>query len=121
MAQGDAEGAAKAQEEARQQAEASEQATAEAQAAMVTAAVVSMPVAAQAPAKVSGISTSKTMDYEVEDLHALVVHVAAHPELISLLMADSVKLRAQVRATGMNTKLPGVRVFEKRSMSARAA
>ncbi len=121
LAQGDAEGAAKAQEEARQQAEASEQATAEAHAAMVTAAVVSMPVAAQAPAKVSGISTSKTMDYEVEDLHALVVHVAAHPELISLLMADSVKLRAQVRATGMNTKLPGVRVFEKRSMSARAA
>mgnify|MGYP006913922576 CR=1 FL=1 len=30
-------------------------------------------------------------------------------------------LRAQVRATGLNTKLPGVRVFIKQSMSARSA
>ena len=80
-----------------------------------------MPVAVQAPAKVSGISTSKTVDFEVVDLHALIKHVAAHPELITLLMADSVKLRAQVRATGMNTALPGVRVYQKATMSARAA
>jgi hypothetical protein len=30
-------------------------------------------------------------------------------------------LRNQVRATGLNTNLPGVRVFEKKSISARAA
>ena len=55
------------------------------------------------------------------DLAALIVYVAAHPDLISLVMTDSVKLRAYVRGLGMNTNLPGVRVFEKRSMSARAA
>jgi DNA polymerase III gamma/tau subunit len=120
-AAGDHEAAAKAQEEARQKAEAAEAATAEAQATAITSAVVSMPVAVQAPAKVSGISTSKTVDFEITNLHALIVHIAANPHLISLVMTDSVKLRAQVRATGMNTDLPGVRVFEKRTMSARAA
>lgn len=118
---GDAEAAAAAQQQAQEQAQAAELANAEAQATAMTAAVVSMPVAVAAPARVTGISTSKSMDYEVEDLHALVCHVAAHPELITLLMTDSVKLRAQVRATGMNTKLPGVRVFQKSTMSARAA
>lgn len=120
-ARGDAEAAAAAQEQARVQSEAAQQANTEAQAAEVTAAVVSMPVAVAAPAKVTGISTSKSVDFVVEDLHALVKHVAEHPELITLLMVDQVKLRAQVRATGMNTKLPGVRVFVKQSMSARAA
>lgn len=118
---GDSEAAAAAQDEARKQAEAAEAAVAEAQATAITHAVISMPVAVQAPAKVAGISTSKTVDFEVVDLHALVKHVADHPELITLLMADSVKLRAQVRATGMNTKLPGVRVYQKSTMSARAA
>lgn len=117
----DSEAAAAAKDEARKQAEAAEAAVAEAQATAITHAVISMPVAVQAPAKVAGISTSKTVDFEVVDLHALVKHVADHPELITLLMADSVKLRAQVRATGMNTKLPGVRVYQKSTMSARAA
>jgi DNA polymerase III gamma/tau subunit len=120
-ARGDAEAAAAAQEQARVQAEAAEQANTEAQAAEVTAAVVSMPVAVAPAARVSGISTSKSVDFVVENLHALVQHVAEHPELITLLMVDSVKLRSQVRATGMNTRLPGVRVFVKQSMSARAA
>ena len=121
IAKGDAQAAAAAQEQVRQQAEAAQAATTAAEATAVTAAVVSMPVAVHAPSKVTGISTSKTMDYEVTDLHALIVHIAAHPDLVTLVMADAVKLRAQVRATGMNTKLPGVRVFEKRGMSARAA
>jgi predicted phage tail protein len=120
-AKGDAQGLAQAQEEARRQAEAAQAATAEAQASAITAAVVSMPAAIQAPAKVSGISTSKTIDFEVVNLLDLVQHVAQHPELIGLLMVDTVKLRNQVRATGMNTHLPGVRVFQKTSMSARAA
>lgn len=121
IAKGDAAAAAAAQEQARQQAEAAQAASSAAQATAITAAVISMPVAVHSPAKVMGISTSRTMDFEVTDLHALIVHIAAHPELVTLLVADSVKLRAQVRATGMNTKLPGVRVFEKRGMSARAA
>jgi membrane protein involved in colicin uptake len=117
---GDSEAAAAAQDEARKQAEVAEAAVAEAQATAITHAVISMPVAVQAPAKVAGISTSKTVDFEVVDLHALVKHVADHPELITLLMADSVKLRAQVKATGMNTNLPGIRVYQKSTMSARA-
>lgn len=120
-ASGNMEAASAAQEQARVQAEAAEQANEEAHATTVAAAVISMPVAAAAPAKVRGISTSRTFDYELVDLHALVCHVAQNPQLISLLMADSVKLRAMVRATELNTNLPGVRVFEKRGMSARAA
>lgn len=120
-ASGNMEAASAAQEQARVQAEAAEQANTEVHATTVAAAVISMPVAAAAPAKVRGISTSRTFDYELVDLHALVCHVAQHPQLISLLMADSVKLRAMVRATELNTNLPGVRVYEKRGMSARAA
>lgn len=120
-ARGDAEAAARAEQEAQAQAQAAEQASTEAQASAVEAAVVSMPIAMPAPARVSGISTSKTVDFVVEDLHALVRHVAERPELITLLAVDQVKLRAQVRATGMNTKLPGVRVFQKSTMAARSA
>ena len=120
-AAGDAQAAAKAQMEAQAQAQAAEQASAQAQAAAITASVISAPVALAAPAKVTGISTSKTVDFVVEDLHALVRHIAERPELVTLLAVDQVKLRAQVRATGMNTKLPGVRVFTKTTMAARAA
>ena len=76
-------------------------------------------MAAPAPPAVKGISTSTNVDFEVNDLHALVKHVAAHPELINLITADSVKIRAYVRGLGMATNLPGVRVFEKQTMSAR--
>lgn len=120
-ARGDAEAAAAAQEQARVQSEAAQQANTEAQAAEVTAAVVSMPVAVAAPAKVTGISTSKSVDFVIDDLHKLVCHVAENPGQIGLLMADSVRLRAQVKATGLKTNLPGVRVFTKSTMSARAA
>ena len=120
-ARGDAEAAAKANAEAAAQAQAAEQANADAQASAVTAEVISMPPAVVEPARVSGISTSKSVDFEVTSLLDLVQFVAANPEHIGLVMADSVKLRAQVRATGLLTKLPGVRVFTKRTMSARAA
>jgi hypothetical protein len=72
-----------------------------------------------APPAVKGISTSTTVDVEVVDLLALVQHVAQRPELLALLAVDSVRLRAQVRATGMATNLPGVRVFEKQTLAAR--
>jgi hypothetical protein len=39
-----------------------------------------------AATKAAGISTSKKIDFEVVDLHALVKHVAAHPELINLVV-----------------------------------
>lgn len=120
-AAGDAAAAEKAQAEARQQAEAAQTAAIEAQAAEQTAAVLTMPAVVAEPARVAGISTSKTVDFEVVDIHALVRHVAEHPELVGLLAPDTVRLRAQVKATGLRTALPGVRVFQKETMAARRA
>lgn len=76
-----------------------------------------MTTAAAAP-KVAGLATRTTVDFEVVDLLALVKHIAQHPELIGLLQADSVKLRAYVRGLGTACNLPGVRVFGKASLSA---
>ena len=121
LAKGNAEAAAKAQEEARAQSEAAQAAAVEAQSAEMTAAVASMPPVVAAPVRVAGISTSKTVDFEVVDLHALIRHVAERPELVGLLMVDSVRLRNQVKATGIKTILPGVRVFQKETMAARRA
>lgn len=102
-------------------AEAANRASESAAALRTEAAVTSAPVTHIASAKASGTSVRAAVEYEVTDLHKLVKHVADNPALISLLMEDSVKLRAYVRGLGMNTALPGVRVFQKRSMSSRAA
>ena len=100
---------------------AAQRAQAEAQtAAMTSQMVVASPVAT-GKTKAAGISTTKKLDFEVTDLVALVAHIAAHPELINLVVADSVKLRAYVKGVGMACNLPGVRVFEDRVLSARAA
>lgn len=100
---------------------AADRAQAEAQTVATTAQMVVAAPVALAPAKTAGISTSKKIDFEVVDLHALVKHIAANPDLLALVAADNVKLRAYVKGLGMNCKLPGVRVFEDRVLSARAA
>lgn len=83
------------------------------------AELVVAPAAAIAePAKVAGVSTRTAVDFEVVDLLSLVQHIAQNPELIGLLATDSVKLRAYVKGLGTACKLPGVRVFEKASLSA---
>lgn len=120
-AAGETEKALQLELQAQEQANTASDAACEAETLSQTAAVMTFPVAAPLAQKVAGISTSKTVDFEVTDLHALVKHVAEHPELIGLLAADTVKLRNQVRATGLKTNLPGVRVFEKKTLSARAA
>lgn len=120
-AAGDAQKAEQLQQQAVAEANAASDAACDAHALQQTADVISMPVAAPAPQKVSGISTSKTVDFEVTSLHELVKHVAQHPELLNLVVADSIKLRAYVRGLGMNCRLPGVRVFEKKTIAARAA
>jgi len=71
--------------------------------------------------KVKGISTSSKVEFEVVDLLALVKHVGQNPELINLLRSDDVKLRAYVRGVGTACQLPGVRVYEAKTLSARAA
>lgn len=96
-------------------------AQAEAQTAAATSQMVVAPVIAVEKPKAAGISTSKKLDFEVVDLHALVKHVAEHPELLALLRTDDVKLRAYVKGLGLAAALPGVRVFEDRVLSARAA
>lgn len=113
-AAGNAEAAAIAQAEA-------QRAQAEAQTVAATAQMIVAPVVTVAPPAAKGISTAKKVDFEVVDLHALVKHVAERPELLALLRADEVKLRAYVRGLGLSCNLPGVRVFEDRVMSARAA
>lgn len=118
---GDEQAAQQLQQQAQEQANAASDAACDAVALAHTADVISMPVTTPAPVKVAGISTSKTIDFEVTNLHALVKHVAEHPQLINLLLADSVKLRNYVRGVGLACDLPGVRVFEKKGISARAA
>lgn len=113
-AAGDAQAAALAQA-------ASQRAQDEASAAATTAQVVTAPLVQIVAPKAAGISTSTKVNFEVSDLLALVKHVAEHPELLGLVGADTVKLRAYVRGLGMNCALPGVRVFEDKVMSARAA
>lgn len=93
----------------------------ESQAAATTAQLVVAPVVTVERARATGISTSTKIDFQVTDLLLLVQHIAAHPELINLLKADDVKLRAYVKGVGTACALPGVRVFEDRVMSARAA
>ena len=100
---------------------AAERAQAEAQTVAATAQMIVAPVVAVEKPKAAGISTSKKIDFEVTDLHALVKHIAERPELIALLRTDDVKLRAYVKGLGLAAALPGVRVFEDRVMSARAA
>jgi hypothetical protein len=73
-----------------------------------------------APARVAGISKSVTYDWELLDIDKLVKHIAGNPALSNLLAVDSVRMRAYVKGLGANANLPGVRVFSKGSISARA-
>lgn len=82
--------------------------------------VVAVPSVNTEATKVAGVSTRKTVDFEVTDLHALVKHVAENPDLLGLLKEDTTKVRAYVRGLGMSCKLPGVRVFEKQTLSSRS-
>ncbi|GAC1664636.1 MAG: hypothetical protein PVS3B2_00590 [Candidatus Dormibacteraceae bacterium] len=100
---------------------AAQRAQAEAQTAAMTSQMVVAPTVATGRTKAAGISTTKKVDFEVTNLVELVTHIAIHPELINLVVADSVKLRAYVKGVGLACNLPGVRVFEDRVMSARAA
>lgn len=83
----------------------------------VSSVIVAAPAIAPA-AKVAGISTAKSYDFELTDLLSVVKHVAAHPELISLLRLDETKTRALVRGLGANTNVPGIRVFQKSTLRA---
>jgi len=110
-----------AQQARERDAEAANRAHESAAAMRTEVSVISAPVTHISSAKASGISAKATVEFEVTNLQALIRHIADNPSLINLVMADSLKLRAYVKGLGMNTALPGVRVFQKRSLSARAA
>lgn len=115
QAAGDTQGAAMAQSAAqRAQDEAASVATA---VQVITAAPVTTAIAP----KVRGISTSAKTTFEITNLLALVHHIAQHPELIGLVCADEVRLRAYIKGVGPACNLPGVRVGTESVMSARAA
>lgn len=79
------------------------------------AVVIAAPQAA--PMRVAGLSTAKSWDYETTGLEAAIRDIVLNkPQFISLLMFDSVKMRAQVKALGMSLSIEGVRVFEKSTL-----
>jgi len=110
-----------------------DRANSQAQEAAITSQLVVAAPAVVAIEKTKGISTSKKVDFDVTSLRLLVAYIAtgkvyeegdpalAHPELLGLLVADTVRLRAYVKGLGLACQLPGVRVFEERVLSARAA
>lgn len=129
-----AEAARKAQEEAQAAAAAGDQAAAaaamaaaqaaqeQAAVAAMTANVVTVAPAVEAPAKVTGISGRVNYSAEVTDLLALVQAVAAGAAPIECLQADAKFLGAQARAFKKAGQLyPGVMAVAERSISARAA
>ena len=111
---------ASAQLSREQTAQVREEAITESASLQMAASVTCVAVLPVNVPKAAGISNSKTVEFEVIDLLALVKHIAANPEHLNLVVADSVKLRNYVRSLGLNTKLPGVRVFHKTSVSVRA-
>lgn len=128
------EAARKAQEEAQAAAAAGDQEAAnkamelaqaaqqEAAMAAMTANVVTVAPAVEAPAKVSGISSRSTYSAEVTDLMELIKAVAAGAAPIECLQADTKFLGAQARAFKKPGQLfPGVVAKEERSIAARAA
>ena len=68
--------------------------------------------------KVAGISYRVTYAAEVVGLPALVGYVAAHPEQVNLLLPNTVALNQMARAMKMALHIPGVKVVEKRDISA---
>jgi len=74
-------------------------------------ATVAPQVAASAVAKVQGISISKVWKWEITDINAL-----PHEYLI----VNEQALNAMAKALKDNAKIPGVRIYSERSLSAKA-
>lgn len=77
------------------------------------------PVLPRATPKVSGISTRDMWAAEVTDLAALVKFVAAHPAYLALLTPNMTAINQQARSLKQAMQIPGVRVFNTPTVSAR--
>ena len=120
--EGDAEAAAVAQQEAQEQADVAEAAQSQADEAAFSAEIVTFAPAAEAQAKVSGISGRVTYSAHVDDLLALIKAVAAGTAPIQAICADEKFLGSQARAFKKAGDLyPGVSIRAERIISARSA
>lgn len=68
--------------------------------------------------KVAGITQRVTYRAEVTNLHALITHIAAHPQLVNLLLPNLTALNAQARSLKTAMQLPGVRVVPETQIAA---
>lgn len=62
-------------------------------------------------AKVTGIRTTGRLDFRLDDLLAVVRFVNLHPEHIGLLALSITAVRAEIKKTGLDTKIDGITVF----------
>ena len=93
----------------------------QAEIAAMTAAVVTVPAAVEAPARAAGISGRVNYAAEVQDMLALVQAVAAGQAPIECVVPDMKFLGAQARAFKRAGPLyPGVVVTAARTIAARA-
>lgn len=85
--------------------------TATAEAILTEAAHAPAPTIHVVPqvAKVEGVSTRTTWSAEVTDLHALVKHIAAHPDMLGLLLPNGPALNKMAQAMRQSLSIPGVK------------
>ena len=95
--------------------------TASAEAIISEAAHAPAPAIYVAPAvaKVEGVSTRTTWSAEVTDLHALVKHVATHPDDLCLLLPNGPALNKMAQARRQALSIPGVRAMASTVRSSR--
>lgn len=74
-----------------------------------------------APARVSGIATRSTWKAEVTDKAKVVAFIAANPQFLNVLDVNQSALNQLAKAMKAELPIDGVRVYEERGMSARAA
>ena len=98
-------------------AEVQAQAAIEAATLSATAAVMTAPVAAPAVAKVAGVSTRSVWKAECTDKAALVAFIATNPTFLNLLDVNASALNQLAKAMKETLQLPGVRVFEEKSLA----
>jgi hypothetical protein len=94
-------------------------AAAEVQIEAQTSAAIAAPVA-QAP-RAAGIGIRENWQAEVTDLHALIRAAAENPTAFAMyLQPNDQALRATAKATKGATKIPGVRIYDAGTVSARS-
>lgn len=102
------------------------EAAADAADAIEIAEIAPMQLPTYAMPKASGISTRQSWKHEVTDLHALIVAAAAgiqnkDPTLASYLMSNDKALGQAAKSLQNNARIPGVRVFPDKGITARSA